>query len=373
MSYVPPLVIEAQSGVGMRLRINEISAKPPNWPSTMMRLQKDVWIAQIVRNVEKLVGDFLRAGKLPPGGMKQPQSDQRRRQVDGSVELSRQKFRTLKGGAHLRRRPTMYAHQSGTQLRQDRKLGLRAAWTSRLLFDERHGSAEMPNALTVVRPTNRKLPGGAPVSHSFLVELRLRAVSRQYFGLRFREFWKFFFQSRNNLAVELLPAAPQERAVRCVLDERVFEQIAGVRRNALPEQHASPGRGGRAQPPVPGSLFSATAAINPCEKSRPIAAPICAISLAAPSRSSLAISEACRVAGTGRTGDAVAAIEPAASLSSSNSTAALAISSANKGTPSARSAMSLRMLSGNARLPTTRSTNTSISFRVRRLSVSAVA
>jgi hypothetical protein len=208
MSYVPPLVIEAQSGVGMRLRINEISAKPLNWPSAVMRLQKDVWIAR---------GQFCRAEEITSeifnvardlSGMKQPQSYQRRRQVDGSVELSRQKFRTLKGGAHLRRRPTMYAHQSGTQLRQDLKLGPRTVWISRLLFDERHGSAEMPNALTVIRPTNRKFPGRAPVSNSFLVELRLRAVTRQYFGLRFREFRKFLFQSRNNLAVELLPAAP---------------------------------------------------------------------------------------------------------------------------------------------------------------------
>ena len=44
-----------------------------------------------------------------------------------------------------------------------------------------------------------------------------------------------------------------------------------------------------------------------CENSRPIAAPICATSLAGPSRSSRAISDACRLAGTARVGDGTAA------------------------------------------------------------------
>ena len=51
----------------------------------------------------------------------------------------------------------------------------------------------------------------------------------------------------------------------------------------------------------------ATAASRACENSRPIAAPICATSLAGPSRSSRAISEACRLAGTASVGDGTAA------------------------------------------------------------------
>ena len=50
-----------------------------------------------------------------------------------------------------------------------------------------------------------------------------------------------------------------------------------------------------------------TAASSAWENSRPIAAPICATSLAGPSRSSRAISEACRLAGTARAGDGTAA------------------------------------------------------------------
>ena len=44
--------------------------------------------------------------------------------------------------------------------------------------------------------------------------------------------------------------------------------------------------------------YARTAAKTVCENSRPMAAPICATSFAGPSRSSRAISEACRLAGT---------------------------------------------------------------------------
>ena len=55
------------------------------------------------------------------------------------------------------------------------------------------------------------------------------------------------------------------------------------------------------------SDFRTTATNSAWENSRPIAAPICAISFAGPSRSSRAISEACRLAGTATDGDGTAA------------------------------------------------------------------
>ena len=64
-----------------------------------------------------------------------------------------------------------------------------------------------------------------------------------------------------------------------------------------------------------------------CENSRPIAAPICATSLAGPSRSSRAMSEACRLAGTANVEDGTAEVVFRASLSLSASRTALVISS----------------------------------------------
>ena len=55
------------------------------------------------------------------------------------------------------------------------------------------------------------------------------------------------------------------------------------------------------------SGLSTAAANSAWENSRPIAAPICAISLAEPSRSSRAIRDACKLAGTASAGDGMAA------------------------------------------------------------------
>ena len=83
-----------------------------------------------------------------------------------------------------------------------------------------------------------------------------------------------------------------------------------------------------------------TAASRACENSRPMAAPICATSLAAPSRSSRAIREACKLAGTAKAGDGIAAAACPAAPSLPASRTALVISSTNNGMPSVRSIMS---------------------------------
>ena len=98
-----------------------------------------------------------------------------------------------------------------------------------------------------------------------------------------------------------------------------------------------------------------------------MADPICATSLAGPSRSSRAISEACRLAGTDKAGDGTAGVCGRAAPSLSASNTALVISSTNRGMPSVRSTMSFRMLAGSDLLPTTPSIMTSMSRRASRL------
>jgi hypothetical protein len=70
----------------------------------------------------------------------------------------------------------------------------------------------------------------------------------------------------------------------------------------------------------------ATDASRACENSRPIADPICATSLAGPSRSRRAISEACKLAGTAKAGDGTAAAVRRAAPSLSASSTAFVIS-----------------------------------------------
>jgi len=46
------------------------------------------------------------------------------------------------------------------------------------------------------------------------------------------------FQNCRDAGVQLLPPAPQERAIRRILDQRVLEQIYGVGRDAATEQQS---------------------------------------------------------------------------------------------------------------------------------------
>ena len=120
---------------------------------------------------------------------------------------------------------------------------------------------------------------------------------------------------------------------------------------------------------VPPLAWRTTAANRGWENSRPIAAPICATSLAGPSRSSRAISDACRLAGTASDGDGTAATARSAAPSPSASSTAFVISSTNSGMPSVRSMMSCRMFAGSGLLPTTPSMMAAMSRSPSRLSV----
>jgi hypothetical protein len=75
---------------------------------------------------------------------------------------------------------------------------------------------------------------------------------------------------------------------------------------------------------------------------------------AGPSRSSRAISEACKLAGTAKAGDGTAAAVRCAASSLSASSTAFVISSANRGMPSVRSTISDCTSAGSALFPARR-------------------
>jgi hypothetical protein len=149
--------------------------------------------------------------------------------------------------------------------------------------------------------------------------------------------------------------AARAAASRKPLHEGMLEQIGRMRRHPPSEQQpAAMRRSNSDLSSAPG--WRTTEASKACENSRPIAAAICASSLAEPpSRSSRAMSEACRLAGTASAGDGTAASARSVAVSLPASNIALVISSTNKGIPSVRSMMSCRMLADSRLLPTMRS------------------
>jgi hypothetical protein len=63
-------------------------------------------------------------------------------------------------------------------------------------------------------------------------------MPRQQLGLHLRKLWKFVFDGRTDPGMEALPMGTLQGAVGRVLHQRVLEQVAGMRRHALPEQQA---------------------------------------------------------------------------------------------------------------------------------------
>ena len=120
------------------------------------------------------------------------------------------------------------------------------------------------------------------------------------------------------------------------------------------------------------SFSVATEANSACENLRPITAPICAISLAGPSRSSRAISDACKLAGTAIVAAGTAASVRRAAPSLSDSSTAFVISSTNRGMPSVRSTISSITSGGSVFSPTRRSMIAVMSCFPSRLSVTLV-
>src|SRR5215468_3440339 len=107
---------------------------------------------------------------------------------------------------------------------------------------------------------------------------------------------KLALQGFRDTGVKRPSRLAQQRAIRCVLHERMLEQVGRMRRHALPEKQA----GGNETVERRSQLLLRLAYDRSQQGIRelaPIAAPICATSLAGPRRSRRAISDACKLAG----------------------------------------------------------------------------
>jgi len=151
----------------------------------------------------------------------------------------------------------------------------------------------------------------------------------------------------------------------------MLEQVGRVRRRPCRNSRPAAMRRSSSDPSSASDLRT-TEASKACENSRPIAAPTCAASLAGPSRSSRAISDACRLSGIARAGDGTAATVRRAAPSLSASITAFVISSTNSGMPSVRSTIPAITSAGSPWFPTRRAMMAVASRSPSRLSVRLV-
>src|SRR5262245_4423731 len=232
---------------------------------------------------------------------------------------------------------------------------------------------ELFGGLNKRRALRRPQSGFAPKCCGSLHLPGLGAVTRQQLGLILGELCELTFQGFGDSGMKRTSRLAQQRAVSNVPYQCMLEKVGRVRR-ARSCRSSKPARMRRSSVVrSSASGLRTTAASRGWVNSRPIAAPICASSLAGPpSRSSRAMSEACRLGGTPSAGDGIAATARAAAVSLPASSTALVISSTNKGIPSVRSMMSCRMLADGSLLPTMRSIMAPTSCSASRLIMRAV-
>src|SRR5262249_21868863 len=90
----------------------------------------------------------------------------------------------------------------------------------------------MPNRFTIARALHRLIASPNPVSDGLVVKTCFCAVAGENFGMRCCDVGELAFDGSGDTAVELLASAPEQSAVRGILDQRVLEGVFRVGRGA---------------------------------------------------------------------------------------------------------------------------------------------
>src|SRR6516162_1725624 len=88
----------------------------------------------------------------------------------------------------------------------------------------------MPNRFTIARALHRLIASLNPVSDGLVVKTCFCAVAGENFGMRCCDVGELALDGRGDTAVELLASAPEQGAVRGILDQRMLESVFRVGR-----------------------------------------------------------------------------------------------------------------------------------------------
>src|SRR6516225_3788796 len=88
----------------------------------------------------------------------------------------------------------------------------------------------MLNRFTIARALHRLFASPTPVYDGLVVKVCFCAVAGENFGMRCRDLGELAFDGRGDTAVELLASAPEQGAVRGILNQRVLEGVFYVGR-----------------------------------------------------------------------------------------------------------------------------------------------
>ena len=137
---------------------------------------------------------------------------------------------------HLGRRIAPRYHQRGAQR------GLKGQFVAVALrrigqpVEQRDASLQMANRLLARGPADRPPPGEVPIGQCLLGQFGLREMVGEQLGVDVADVREPVRQGPGDLLVVLAAPALEERLIRRVADQRVFERVAGVGQHAMLEQ-----------------------------------------------------------------------------------------------------------------------------------------
>jgi hypothetical protein len=200
------------------------------------------------REVESLLVERYSAGELSPihkdGRQRAARQDhlklRRRTRSDPPFEFDR----PARGPFYRRRSITLirceWRYESGLE-QQFLLIALGAFGNPPKGFE---ASFQTRNGFEVCRTLGRSLSGSQPVMNRFFEKPRFGQVPREKLRLSRNSLGKIGFENGGDAGVQLLAAATQKTAIGGVSDERVFEEIGGVRAGCRGRRRARPRRDG---------------------------------------------------------------------------------------------------------------------------------
>ena len=193
-------------------------------------------VVRVVGQFEQLVAEPFGPRQVAAHADVRPIPAQHAKPLGRAADAFAQRQRPAVGMLHLGRGIASCDHQRGAQR------GLKGQFVPVALgcvgqtVEQRDAGLQMANRLLARGPPDRPPPGEMPVGQRVLGQFGLREMVGEQLGVDVPDVREPLRQGAGDLFVVLAAPALEERLIRRVTDQRVFERIAGVGQHAVLEQ-----------------------------------------------------------------------------------------------------------------------------------------
>src|SRR5712691_7023433 len=222
-------VVEGDTVSQMPLRWRKLALEEQRDASDMMRHHEERRVTLMLRQVSQLLPQLTRRLELGTYHVERPQAEQHARHLRALSHLSTEFPGAPIGLFHFwgHIAPGLHEGRGQGELQGEGVLAaFRRAWQG---LEQGHPLAEMPQSFDMGGALDGTPASLLPVANSLLQQTGFGVVMRQQLGLGRGSVKKLLRQDLGNALVDMLPSTLEQRLIGGVLDQRVVENIAGLR------------------------------------------------------------------------------------------------------------------------------------------------